>query len=172
MLVVFMAVADVVTAQTTPPEPVGKNAIFETSTGMTIKVDMKAGVFSSPRSNSGHIRDCSDDFQVCLTDGQEFSFAFFKNCNSTVADWGRLMFGPETVALLHGHEWIVFDAAPMYLFHYVRPRGIVGIYIWPRSHGDFRSYFSDPRVRSDPDLRLDKLSEYRIVGNGLAGCVY
>jgi hypothetical protein len=55
-----------------------------------------------------------------------------------------LRFRPKVVSVLHNSDiWMVFDAAPKYLFHYAYSEGIVGIYLGPTASFDFRRVFHD-----------------------------
>lgn len=82
-------------------------------------------------------------------------------------DYKKLKFHPKIVSALHNNLWMVFDAAPNYMFHYVIPKGIVGIYVGPTPSFDFRSLFREK------NLKLNKLDgmEYRVTGSGsVAAC--
>jgi hypothetical protein len=106
---------------------------------------------------------------VCLTDHHGFAFAYFRKCNDPgLRDYTQLRFPPKVVSVLHNnHVWLVFDAAPNYLFHYADSEGIVGIYIGSTPSYDFRSVL---RERNFNVFSLDK-TEYRIRGSDtVAAC--
>jgi hypothetical protein len=72
------------------------------------------------------------------------------------------------LSVLHNSRdiWIVFDAAPHYLFHYAYSKGIVGIYLGPTPSFDFRSALHDPKGPASLDAM-----EYRITSSGtVAAC--
>lgn len=144
------------------------HAIFKAKNGSVIEWNMRSGAFRTPYSDDTTIHDCSDVFQSCLTDHHGFAFSYFRACNDADADnYKSLRFSPKIISALNNDLWMVFDASPNYIFHYVIPKGIVGIYVGRTSSYDFRSIFHDRT------FRLDKLDarEYRISGSaGIAGC--
>jgi hypothetical protein len=81
--------------------------------------------------------------------------------------YSGLRFRPKVLSTLHGHIWMVFDAAPQFIFHYLEPLGIVGIYAAPTRKFDFR------RVLGNKHFRISDFesSEYRIAEHdSLASC--
>jgi hypothetical protein len=72
------------------------------------------------------------------------------------------------LSVLHNSDiWMVFDAAPRYLFHYAYSRGIVGIYLGPTPLFDFRSVLHDRNFKL---ASLDAM-EYRITSSDtVAAC--
>jgi len=146
----------------------GYHSKFVASNGDVIKLDTRAGTLDTPRTHSTDLQDCSDKFQVCLTDHHGFAFAYFRKCRDMAyGDMSRLSFRPILVSALHNNSWMVFDAAPNYLFHYVDSKGIVGIYIGATASYDFRSVLRDPKFKV---FDLDS-TEYRIVGSDtVAAC--
>lgn len=144
------------------------HATFVTSSGGVIELDTRTGILSTPHSRGTGLRDCSDEFQTCLTDHHGFAFAYFRKCNDVeIGSYNRLDFPPRIVSALHDDLWMVFDAAPNYMFHYVIPKGIVGIYVGATPSFDFRSILHDRTFRL---ASLDAM-EYRIAGSGaLAAC--
>jgi hypothetical protein len=70
----------------------------------------------------------------------------------------RLKFPPKIVSALENNTWMVYEASPNYMFHYIEPKGLVGIYIGATPSFDFRS------VLHDPDFEVSSLDavEYRI----------
>ncbi len=145
--------------QLSSKEP-GYHAIFKGSYGDVIELDTRTGTLNTPRTRSTDLQDCSDKFQVCLTDHHGFAFAYFRKCNDAVFEnYARLKFKPIILSVLHNNAWMIFDAAPNYLFHYVDSKGIVGIYIGPTASFDFRS------VLRDHSFQLSSLGEFRIAGS-------
>jgi hypothetical protein len=146
----------------------GLQARFAASNGDVIELDTRTGTFDTPRSRGTALQDCSDKFQVCLTDHNGFAFAYFRKCNDAgFGDYKRLRFRPKVVSGLHGSLWMVFDAAPNYMFHYTDSKGIVGVYLGPTAQFDFRSVLHD---RNFKVFSLDAM-EYRITGsNTVAAC--
>src|SRR3954471_15124708 len=145
------------------------HATFEASDGHVIELDTRAGTLVTPRSRGTGLQDCSDKVQACLSDHHGFVFAYFRRCNDAASgDDKRLKFRPKVVSALHNSDvWMVFDAAPNYLFHYAYSKGIVGIYLGPTASFDFRSIFHD---RNFQLANLDAL-EYRITSSGtVAAC--
>lgn len=80
-----------------------------------------------------------------MTDNNGFAFAYFRKCNDAGSgDYKSLRFPPKVVSALDNSDvWMVFDAAPKYLFHYAYSKGIVGIYLGPTDSFDFRSVLHD-----------------------------
>ena len=115
--------------------PVGLKAAFVRSDGSSIELDTLKGTLVTPLSRSTGLQDCGDSTQVCLTDHQGFAFAYFRRCDdSTTAAYKSLRFSPKVVTAVHNSDtWMVFDAAPRYLFHYAYSKGIVGIYLGPNA---------------------------------------
>src|SRR5690348_336474 len=56
------------------------HATFAASNGDVIELDTRTGTLDTPRSRSTGLQDCSDKFQVCLTDHHGFAFAYFRKC--------------------------------------------------------------------------------------------
>jgi len=140
----------------------GYHATFVASNGDAIKLNTRTGTLDTPRTRGTGLQDCSDKLQVCLTDNHGFAFAYFRKCNDPgLWDYTRLRFVPKVVSALHNDVWMVFDAAPNYLFHYGYSKGIVGIYIGPTASYDFRSVLHE---RNFQLFSLDKM-EYRISGS-------
>jgi len=137
--------------------------VFRAKNGAVVVWDRGAGTLRTPYLQTAKLSDCSDEFQTCLTDHRGFSFAYFQNCNDV--NYKLLKFRPNIVFALHNDLWMVFDAAPNYMFHYAIPTGVVGIYVGPTSSFDFRA------LLRDRNLRLDKFDpmEYRLVGSGAMG---
>ena len=144
------------------------HAVFKAKNGSVIEWSTRSGILRTPYSRHTTIHDCSDILQSCLTDHHGFAFSYFRRCNDADADsYKNLKFTPKSISVLHNNIWLVFDASPNYMFHYVIPRGIVGIYVGRTSSYDFRNIFHDR------NFRLDKIDarEYRISGSdGIAGC--
>ncbi len=104
-----------------------------------------------------------------MTDNNGFAFAYFRKCNDAGAgEYKTLRFAPKVVAVLDNSDmWMVFDAAPKYLFHYAYSKGIVGIYLGPTDTFDFRSVLHD----KNSQLANMDASEYRKTTSGaVAGC--
>lgn len=169
MLILLVTLLSAATAQSVSSNHAGLQATFTTSKGDLIKLDTRTGTLDTPRSRSTGLQDCSDNFQVCLTDHHGFGFAYFRICNDAgLGDYKRLKFRPKVVSVLHNSDvWMVFDAAPKYLFHYAYSKGIVGIYLGPTDSFDFRSVFHD---RNFKVFSLDAV-EYRITSSDtVAAC--
>lgn len=168
MLILLVALLSAATAQSVSEHP-GIKGKFSTSKGEVIELDSRTGTLNTPRSRGTGIQDCSDKFQVCLTDHHGFAFAYFRKCNDAAySDYKTLRFRPKIVSVLHAHMgvlhdhiWMVFDAAPNYLFHYADSEGIVGIYLGPTASFDFRSVLHD---RNFHLASLDAM-EYRITSS-------
>ena len=166
-----LTILGLIHGQRTTPEPhmsVGK-AVFARSNGSLIEIDTRKGTLVTPRSRSTSLQDCSDRTQVCLTDHRGFAFAYFRKCDDATTDgYKRLRFSPKVVTVVHNSDvWMVFDAAPGYLFHYAYSRGIVGIYLGPTPSYDFRSVFRDRNFSLN---QLDA-AEYHITSSqGFAAC--
>ncbi len=166
LLVMLLSAA---TAQSVSSDSAGLHATFAASNGDVIKLDTRTGALRTPRARGTGLHDCSDKFQVCLTDYHGFAFAYFRKCNDAgFGDYKRLRFPPKIVSVLHNSDvWMVFDAAPKYMFHYAYSKGIVGIYVGPTPSFDFRSVFHD---RNFQLASLDAM-EYRITGSDtVAAC--
>ena len=168
MLILFMTLLSAATTRTAWCDPVGLHATFAASNGDVIELDTRTGTLRTPRSHGAVLHDCSDNFQTCLTDHHGFAFAYFRKCNDAViGGYKRLRYSPKIVSVLHGNLWLVFDAAPKYMFHYADSKGIVGIYVGPTSSFDFRSVLHDRAFRL---ASLDAL-EFRITTSGaVAAC--
>ncbi len=166
MLFAFVTVVAVAAPQTTLRNHVDVRAVFTSPTGGVIELDTRTGTLRTPRGKYKGLHDCSDDFQTCLTDDHGFAFSFFKKCNEAES-YKSLRFTPKIRSVLHGHLWMIFDASPGFMFHYVVPKGIVGIYVGRTPDFDFRRTFSDR------DFRLDSLDamQYHIAGSDtVAAC--
>jgi hypothetical protein len=165
---VLVTLLSAATAQSGSSEHAGFLATFTASNGATINLDTRTGTLDTPRSRSTGLQDCSDKFEVCLTDHHGFAFAYFRQCkDAAYGDYKRLRFRPKLVSVLHNNLWMVFDAAPNYLFHYTYSKGIVGIYLGPTPSFDFRT------VLRDPNFKLSSLDamEYRITSSAtVAAC--
>ena len=168
MLILLVALLSVATAQSVSSEHAGIKGAFTALHGDMIELDTRTEILATPRSRNTQLQDCSDKFQVCLTDHHGFAFAYFRKCNDAAfGDYKRLKFRPKVVSVLHNNVWMVFDAAPNYMFHYVDSKGIVGIYLGPTASFDFRSIFQEQNFKL---ASLDAL-EYRITGYGtVAAC--
>ena len=167
MLILLVTLLSAATAQSVSERPEIKGK-FSASNGNVIELDTKTGTLVTPRSRGTALQDCSDKFQVCLTDHHGFAFAYFRKCTDAgFGDYKRLRFRPKIVSVLHGNLWMVFDAAPNYMFHYIDSKGIVGIYIGPTASFDFRSVLHD---RNFKVFSLDA-TEYRITSSDtVAAC--
>jgi hypothetical protein len=167
MLILLVTLLSAATAQSVSEQPEIKGK-FSASNGNVIELDTKTGTLVTPRSRGTALQDCSDKFQVCLTDHHGFAFAYFRKCTDAgFGDYKRLRFRPKIASVLHGNLWMVFDAAPNYMFHYIDSKGIVGIYIGPTASFDFRSVLHD---RNFKVFSLDA-TEYRITSSDtVAAC--
>jgi hypothetical protein len=163
LLVLLLMLLSATTAQSASSEPTGFHATFAASKGSVIELDTQTGVLRTPRAQGTRLHDCSDKTQVCLTDRHGFAFSYFRECNDAGSgDYKRLRFPPKIVSALHNSDvWMVFDAAPKYMFHYAYSKGIVGIYVGPTPSFDFRSVLHDRNFRL---ASLDAM-EYRITGS-------
>lgn len=169
MLILLVTLLSAATAQSVSSDHAGIQATFAASSGNVIELDTRTGTLVTPRSRDTRLQDCSDKVQVCLTDHHGFAFAYFRKCNDAGSgDYKRLRFPPRVVSVLHNSDiWMVFDAAPKYLFHYAYSKGIVGIYVGPTPSFDFRSVFHD---RNFQLASLDAM-EYRITSSAtVAAC--
>ena len=167
MLIPLVTLLSAATAQSVPSDHAGIKGKFSASNGEVIELDTKTGTLVTPRSRGTALKDCSDKFHVCLIDNHGFAFAYFRKCNDAAyGDYKRLRFRPKLVSVLHGNLWMVFDAAPNYMFHYTDSKGIVGIYLGPTPSFDFRSVFHD---RNFKVASLDAM-EYRISSDTVAAC--
>ena len=167
MLILLVTLLSAATAQSVS-EHQGIKGKFSASNGDLIELDTKTGTLVTPRSRGTALKDCSDKFQVCLTDNHGFASAYFRKCNDAgFGDYKRLRFRPKLVSVLHGNLWMVFDAAPNYMFHYTDSKGIVGIYLGLTPSFDFRSVFHNRNFKL---ASLDAI-EYRINGSDtVAAC--
>ncbi len=169
MLILLVTLLSAVTAQSVPSDHGAFQGTFAASNGELIKLDTRTGTLDTPRSRSTGLQDCSDKVQVCLTDHRGFAFAYFRKCDDAGSgDYKRLRFRPKIVSVLHNSDiWMVFDAAPGFLFHYAYSKGIVGVYLSPTPSFDFRS------VLHDRNFKLTSLDamEYHITGSeSVAAC--
>jgi hypothetical protein len=157
-----------VPAQSVLSDQAGLHAKFAASNGDTIELDTRTGTLNTPRSRGNRLKDCSDKFQVCLTDNHGFAFAYFGKCTDAgFGDYKRLRFRPKIVSVLHGNLWMGFEAAPNYMFHYIDSKGIVGIYSGRTASFDFRSVLRDQNFKV---FSLDAM-EYRITtSDTVAAC--
>jgi hypothetical protein len=163
-ILVFAISLIAVTTQAGSADRGDEPVVFRAKDGAVVVWDKRANTLRTPYSHTARLSDCSDEFQTCLTDHHGFAFAYFRNCKDV--NYGRLKFHPNIVAALH-NDWMVFDAAPNYMFHYAIPNGIVGIYVASTSSFDFRLRFGGR------NLRLGKFDsmEYRVIGSDtIAAC--
>ena len=168
VLILLVTLLSPATTQALSPDHTTIKGTFATSNGDVIELDTRTGTFTR-RSRNTQLQDCSDKVQVCLTDHHGFAFAYFRKCNDAGSDdYKTLRFPPKVVSVLHNSDvWMVFDAAPKYMFHYAYSKGIVGIYLGPTDSFDFRS------VLRDKNFQLANLYalEYRKTTSGaVAGC--
>lgn len=143
-----------------------ENVTFRASNGQEIQLNAK---FAMPHSKAVPIQDCGDQFQFCLTDGEGFAFSYFRNCDyaGLSHNYERLRFRPQIVSAVHNNVWMVFDASPHFMFHYVEPTGLVSIYVGRTPTFDFRSLLRERALKMSD---YDSL-EYRIVPPGaIAAC--
>jgi hypothetical protein len=168
VLVFLVTLLSGAVAQQVSSGSAGYNTTFKASNGDVIELDTRTGVLKTPRSRSADLEDCSDKFQICLTDHHGFAFAYFRRCGDMAyGDLKRLSFRPIFLSALHNNVWMVFDASPNYLFQYSDSKGIVGIYIGPTASYDFRSLLHKKNFQLSS---LDAM-EYRITGSAtLAAC--
>jgi len=168
MLILLVTLLSAATAQSVSSDHAGIQGKFSASNGDVIELDTRTGTLDTPRSRGTGLKDCSDRVQVCLTDHHGFAFAYFRKCNDAAfGDYKRLRFRPKVVSVLHGNLWMVFDAAPNYMFHYTDSKGIVGIYLGLTASFDFRSVLHD---RNFKVFSLDAM-EYRITSSDtVAAC--
>jgi hypothetical protein len=169
MLILLVTLLWAATPQSVSSDHARLHATFTASTGDVIELDTRTGTLDTPRLRGTGLQDCSDKVQVCLTDQRGFAFAYFRKCSDAASgDYKRLRFRPKVVSVLHNSDiWMVFDAAPTYLFHYAYSKGIVGIYLGPMASSDFRRVFHD---RNFQLASLDAV-EYRITGpDTVAAC--
>jgi hypothetical protein len=167
MFILLVTLLFAATAQQVSSDDAGHHVIFKASNGDVIELNTRTGTLDTPRSRGTGLQDCGDKLQVCLTDHHGFAFAYFRKCNDAgFGDYKRLRFPPKVVSVLHNSDvWLVFDAAPNYLFHYAYSKGIIGIYLGPTASFDFRSVFHD---RS---FRMSSLAEFRITSSDtMAAC--
>jgi hypothetical protein len=169
MLILLVALPLAATVQSVPSDQRGIKATFAASNGQVIELNTQAGTLVTPRGRETGLQDCGDRVQVCLTDHHGFAFAYFRKCNDAgFGDYKRLRFPPKVISVFHNSDVsLVFDAAPHYLFHYARSKGIVGIYLGPTASFDFRSVLRD---RNFQLASLDAM-EYRITSSDtVAAC--
>lgn len=153
-MVIFMA-----TSRPAHSDSGEMKALFVNSNGRAIELDMHNRILRENHARVTPLIDCSDRLQTCLTDQRGFAFAYFKKCNDAIAsNYKLLRFRPKFVAVVHNDLWIVFDASPNYMFHYVAPKGIVGIYVGSAPSFDFRTLFHDSALKI---ANLDAM-EYRL----------
>jgi hypothetical protein len=167
ILILLLTLPSTAAAQRESSKVAGYHATFKGSYGVVIELNTQTGTLDTPRSRNTGLKDCSDEFQVCLTDNHGFAFAYFRKCNDAgLGDFQRLRFPPKVVSALHNTDvWMVFDAAPNYMFHYAYSRGIVGIYVGPTTSFDFRIAFHDRSFQSST------LAEFSITGSDtVAAC--
>ncbi len=139
-LILLGALLSAASAQPGSSEHAGFQATFKATNEHVIELNTRTGTLVTPFSRGTVLQDCSDKFQVCLTDHHGFAFAYFRKCKDALyGDFKRLRFRPKFVSVLHNNVWMVFDAGPNYLFHYTYSKGIVGIYLGPTPSFDFRS---------------------------------
>jgi hypothetical protein len=169
MLLLLVALLSAPPAQSGSSDDAGLKATFRASNGRLINLDLRAGILVTPRTRSTRLKNCSDKDQVCLTDNNGFAFAYFRKCNNAGSDnYKTLRFPPKVVSALHNSDvWMVFDAAPKYLFHYAYSKGIVGIYLGPTASFDFRSVLRDKNFRL---ANLDALEYRKTTSGAVAGC--
>jgi len=163
VLILLMTLSSSATAQSVPSDQAKIQARFAGPNGRVIELNTRTGTLVTSRSRGTGLQDCSDKVQMCLTDQHGFAFAYFRRCDDAGSgDYKRLRFRPKVVSVLHNSDiWMVFDAAPHYLFHYAYSKGIVGIYLGPTASFDFRSVLRDRNFRL---ASLDAL-EYRITNS-------
>jgi hypothetical protein len=169
MLILPGTLLSAATAQSVSSDHAGLHATFAASNGHLIELNTRTGTLATPRSRGTGLEDCSDKVQVCLTDHHGFAFAYFRRCSDAGSgEYKRLAFRLRVVSVVHNSDiWMVFDAAPKYLFHYAYSKGIVGIYVGPTASFDFRSVFHDRNFQLSS---LDAV-EYRITSSGtVAAC--
>jgi len=169
MLILLVALLSAAPAQSGSSDDAGLKATFKASNGRLIDLDLGAGILVTPRSRSTRLKDCGDKNQVCLTDNNGFAFAYFRKCNDAGSDdYKTLRFPPKVVSALHNSDvWMVFDAAPKYLFHYAYSKGIVGIYLGPTASFDFRSVLHEKNFQL---ANLDASEYRRTTPDAVAGC--
>lgn len=152
-------------AQQAAADAKDEHAVFQNKRGEVIVWDARDGTLRLPHAPPVRLSDCSDEFQTCLTDHRGFAFATFRNCDDI--DDSRLTFRPTVVSAIHNQVWMVFDAAPRYMFHFAGSRGIVGIYMGSSSSHDFRTLLRRRNFRLG---EIDAM-EYQLTGSGtFAAC--
>ena len=145
------------------------HATFAAQNGNVLKLDTRTAALDTPRLRGTGLRDCSDKDQVCITNHHGFAFSYFRKCSDAGSgNYQRLRFPPKVVSVVDNSDvWMVFDAAPNYLFHYAYSKGIVGIYLGPTPSFDFRSVLHNRKFQVSS---LDAV-EYRITGSEIiAAC--
>jgi hypothetical protein len=169
MLILVVTLFSAVTTQLSSQEEHGIRGKFSAPNGGVIQLNTKTGTLATPWTQGSGLKDCSDKVQVCLTDNHGFAFAYFRKCNGPAShDYKGLKFHPKIVSVLHNDMWLVFDAAPNYMFHYDNSKGLVGIYLGQTPSFDFRSLLHDRNFKVST---LDAM-EYRVSGSDrIAACV-
>jgi hypothetical protein len=169
LLVLLVALLSAATAQPVSSNHAASPVTFTASSGEVIKLDIRTGTIVTPRSRGNGLQDCGDKVQVCLTDQNGFAFSYFRKCNDAgFGDYSHLKFRPKVVSALHNNDvWMVFDAAPNYLFHYAYSKGIIGIYLGPTASFDFRALLQDRNFQ----MAELEATEYRITDSrAVAAC--
>ncbi|TBR36850.1 hypothetical protein EYV96_13160 [Dyella terrae] len=149
--------------------PVAERVAYRNSMGQTLVFDGAARFSRGPGKTSTVLRDCSDAYQWCLTDGHGFAFAYVRKCTDAGDEgWrNRLRFHSKVISALHDHVWMVFDESPNYLFHYRDKVGIVGIIVGATPSYDFRSLLHETGYRMFDYEPV----EFKVVeGQALAPC--
>ncbi|MEY2153049.1 MULTISPECIES: hypothetical protein [unclassified Rhodanobacter] len=125
------------------------HAIFTASNGSDIELNARTGTIRLSHSQAVALYDCGNNTETCFTDYHGFAFSFSRECDKIgiSRDPKNTKLTPEIVSVLHGNLWVVFDASPNFLFHYVVPKGVVGIYVGSTPSFDFRSLFHDHNVQ-------------------------
>ena len=81
MFILLVTLLSAAAAQPVSSDHAGTPATFAVSNGHLIELNTRAGTLVTPRSRETGLQDCSDRFQVCLTDNNGFAFAYFRKCN-------------------------------------------------------------------------------------------
>ena len=156
---------------TTSPTAFGKSAdlhaIFKAPDGDVIEIDTRNGILRGPGSRNSKLYNCSNDFQICVTDHHGFAFSFIRKCNDNLyGNDNKLTFRPRVIWSLENDSWMVFDASPNYLFHDKFSQGIVEIYLGSSTSFDFRSIF-----HTKAQLDSLRVTKYRLIGaEAFAAC--
>jgi hypothetical protein len=169
MIILLVALFSAAPAQSGSSDDAGLKATFKASNGKMINLNLRTGILVTPRSRSTRLKDCSDKDQVCLTNNNGFAFAYFRKCDDAgTDDYKRLRFPPKVVSAVDNSDvWMVFDAAPKYLFHYAYSKGIVGIYLGPTDSFDFRSVLHEKNFQL---ANLDSSEFRKTTSDAVAGC--